>query len=125
MGCWILNVCIEVFLERKLFSCIEIEDTSKKSVSMRFVSIKIDSSSTLNQLIMYFFKMSSFGSLALCNVASPLSLYIPSLLVPKRGLILFRRYNLTSLHTSVKAAHCDVKWQVPIFFYPTSTIIKL
>lgn len=113
MGCWILNLCIEVFLEvfleRKLFTCIEIEDTSKKSVSMRFASIKIDRSSTLNQLIMYFLKMSSVGPLALCNVASPLSLYIPSLLVPKRGLILFRRYNLTSLHASVKAAHCDVK----------------
>ena len=44
--------------------------------------------------------LSSFGLLALCIMASPSSLYNLTLLVPKMGLILFRKYNPTSSHTS-------------------------
>ena len=89
------------FLKEKYFPVFEMKDASKKSTSMRFVSILIDSPSPLNKLIMSFFHLSSFGPLALRTMASPSSLYKPTLLVPKRGLILFLRYNPTSSHFSV------------------------
>ena len=41
------------FLKRKYFSVYKLKETSKKSVSMRFVSIVIDSPSTLNKLIVF------------------------------------------------------------------------
>ena len=66
---------------------------------MRFVPIAINSLSSLNKLIMYFLNLSVLGPLALCTMASPSSLYKPTLLEPKRGLILFKNYNPTSSHT--------------------------
>ena len=68
---------------------------------MRFVSIAIDSPSSLNKLIMSFLNLLTLGSLALCAMASPLPLFKLTLLEPKSGLILFRRYNPTTSHTSV------------------------
>ena len=76
---------------------------------MRFVSIVIDSSSSLNKLIMSFLNLSTLGSLALCTFASAQSLYKPTLLEPKSGLILFRRYNPTSSHTSAPSKLLIVK----------------
>ena len=88
------------FLKGKYFPVFKLKDTSKKSVSMRFVSIAIDSPPFLNKLIMSFPNLPSFGPLALCTMASPSLLYNITLLVPKRGFTLFRRYNPTSSHTS-------------------------
>ena len=88
------------FLKGKYFPVFELKDTSKKSVSVRFVLIVIDSPSVLNKLIMSFLNLSSFVPLALCTIATPSSLYNPTLLVTKRGLDLFRRYNPTSSHAS-------------------------
>ena len=65
------------FLKGRYFPVFTLKDRSKKSVSMRFVSIVIESSSSLNKLIMYFLDLSSFGPLSLCTMASPSSLYNP------------------------------------------------
>ena len=89
------------FLKGKYFPVFKLKEASKKSVSMRFVSIVIDSLSSLNKLIMSFLNLSTLESLALCTMASLSSLYQPTLLDPKRNLILFRRCNPTSSHTSV------------------------
>ena len=88
------------FLKGKYFPVFKLKETSKKSVSMRFVSIVIDGLSSLNKLIMSFLNLSTLESLALCTMASLSSLYQPTLLDPKRDLILFRRCNPTSSHTS-------------------------
>ena len=99
-GGWLYFECIYRsvlfgFLKGKYFPVFKFKEISKKSVSMRFVSIVIDSPSSLNKLIMSFLNLSTLGPLALCTMASPSSLYKPTLLEPKRGLILFRRYNPT------------------------------
>ena len=88
------------FLKGKYFPVFKLKETSKKSVSMRFVSIVIDGLSSLNKLIMSFLNLSTLESLALCTMASLSSLCQPTLLDPKRDLILFRRCNPTSSHTS-------------------------
>ena len=88
------------FLKGKYFLVFKLMDTSKISDSIRSVSILIDSPPSLNKLIMSFLNLPSFGPLALGAVASPSYLYNPTLLESKRGLILFRRYNPTSSHTS-------------------------
>ena len=88
------------FLKGKYFPIFKLKETSKIFVSMRFVSIVIDSPSSLNKLILSFLNLSTLGPLALCTMASPSSLYKSTLLEPKRDLILFRRYNPTSSHTS-------------------------
>ena len=62
------------FLKGKYFSVFRLKETSKKSVSMRFVSIVIDSPSSLNKLIMSFLNLSPLGPLALYTMASPSSL---------------------------------------------------
>ena len=49
------------FLKGKYFPVFKLKDTSEKSVSLRFVSIVIDSPSSLNKLIMSFLNLSSFG----------------------------------------------------------------
>ena len=46
------------FLKGKYFPAFKSKDTAKKSVSMRFVSIVIDSFSSLNKLIMFFLNLS-------------------------------------------------------------------
>ena len=102
---WVDSECIYIgvlfgFLKGKYFPVFKLKETSEKSVSMRFVSIVIDSPSSLNKLIMSFLNLSTLGLLALCTMASPSSLHKPTLLEPKRGLILFRRYDPTSSHTS-------------------------
>ena len=81
------------FLKGKYLPVFKLKETSKKSVSKRFVSIVIDSHSSWNKLIMSFLNLSSLGPLALCTMASPLSLYKLTLLEPKRSLILFRRFD--------------------------------
>ena len=58
------------FLKGKYFPLFILKETSKKSVLMRFVSIVIDSSSSVNKLIMSFLNLSTLGSLALCTFAS-------------------------------------------------------
>ena len=88
------------FLKVKYFPVFKLKETSKKSVSMRFVSIVIDSLSSLNKMIMSVLNSLTLGLLALCTMASQSSLYKPTLLEPKRDLILFRRYNPTSSHTT-------------------------
>ena len=88
------------FLKGKYIPVFKLGKISKKSVSMRFVSIVIDSHSSLNKLIMAFLNLSTLGPLALCTMTSPSSLYKPTLLESKRAFILFRRYNPTSSHTS-------------------------
>ena len=70
---------------------------------MKFVSSVIDSPSYLHKLIISFLNLSTLGPLALFIMASPSSLYKPTLLEPKSDLILFRRYNPTSSHTSVQS----------------------
>ena len=92
---YILRGALFGFLKGKYFPVLKLKETSKKSVSMRFVSIVIASTSSMNKLI-----MSTLRPLALCTMASPSSLSKRTLLEPKRDLILFRRYNLTSSHTS-------------------------
>ena len=62
------------FLKGKYFPVFKLKETSKKSVSMRFVSIVIDSPSSLNKLIMSFLNLSPLGPLALYTMASPSSL---------------------------------------------------
>ena len=89
------------FLKGKCFSVFKLKDISKKFVPVAFVSIVIDSLTPINKLIMSFLNLSSFEPLALCTTASLSSLYNSMLLVPTRGLILFRRYNLASSHISV------------------------
>ena len=101
---WVDSECIYIgvlfgFLKGKYFPVFKLKETSEKSVSMRFVSIVIDSPSSLNKL-MYFHNLSTLGALGVCTMASPSSLYKPTLLELKRGLILFRRYNPTSSQTS-------------------------
>ena len=59
------------FLKGKYFPVFKLKKTSKNSVSMRFVSIVIDSPSPLNKLIMSFLNLSILGPLALCTMASP------------------------------------------------------
>ena len=104
MGGWILIECMYrdvlfYFLKGKYFPAFKLKDASTKYVSMRFVSIVLNSPSSLNKLTMSFLNLSSFGSLALRTIASPSPLWKHTLLKPKRGLILFRRYNPTSSHT--------------------------
>ena len=55
---------------------------------MKFVSIVIDSLSSLNKLIMSFLNLSTLRALAFCTMASPLPLCKTTLLEPKSGLIL-------------------------------------
>ena len=81
------------FLKEKFFPVFKLKETTKKSVSMRFVSIVIDSPSSLNKLIMSFLNLPTLEPLALRTMASPSSLYKPTLLEPKRSFIVFRRYN--------------------------------
>ena len=107
-GRWLDFVCIYRcalfgFIKGKYFPVFKLKKTSQKFVSMRFVSIVTDSPPSLNKLIliMFFLSLSTVEPLASCTMASPSSLYKPTLLEPKRGLILFRRYNPTSSHTSV------------------------
>ena len=105
-GGWLYYECIYrgllfSFLKGKYFPVFKLKETSKKSVSMRFVSIVIGSPSSLNKQIMSFLNLSTLRPLAFYTMASPSSLYKPTLLEPKRGLILFRRYHPTSSHTSV------------------------
>ena len=59
------------FLKGKYFPVSKLKETSKKSVSMRFVSIVIDSPSSLNKLIMSFLNLLTLGPLVLCTMASP------------------------------------------------------
>ena len=61
------------FLKGKYFPVFKLKETSKKSVSMKFVSIV--SPSSLNKLIMSFLNLSTLGPLALCTMASPSSLF--------------------------------------------------
>ena len=49
------------FLKGKYFPVFKLKETSKKSVSMRFVSIVIDSPSSLNKMIMSFLNLSTLG----------------------------------------------------------------
>ena len=58
------------FLKEKCFPVFKLKETSKKSVSIRFVSIVIDSPSSFNKLIMSFLNLSTLGSLALFTMAS-------------------------------------------------------
>ena len=81
------------FLKEKFFPVFKLKETTKKSVSMRFVSIVIDSPSSLNKLIMSFLNLPTLEPLALRTMASPSSLYKPTLLEPKSSFIVFRRYN--------------------------------
>ena len=81
------------FLKEKYFPVFKLKETTKKSVSMRFVSIVIDSPSSLNKLIMSFLNLPTLEPLALRTMASPSSQYKPTLLEPKRSFIVFRRYN--------------------------------
>ena len=92
-----------VSLKAKYFPVFKFKETFTKSVSMRFVSILIDSPSSLNELIMSFLNLSTLGPLALCARASLSSLYKPTMVETKRGLILFRRNNTTSSHTSASS----------------------
>ena len=71
------------FLKGKYFPVFKLKETSKRSVSMRFVSIVIDSPSSMNKLIMSFLNLSTLGPLALCTMASPSSLYRPTLFNPR------------------------------------------
>ena len=106
------------FLKGNYFPVFKLKETSKKFVSMRFESIAIDSPSSLNKLILSFLNLSTLGPLALCTMASPSSLYKPTLLEPKRGLILIRRHNPTSSHTSApsKLPIVTSNNQFPSFF---------
>ena len=88
------------FLKGKCFPVFKLKNASKKSASMRFISIVIDIPSSLDKLIMSFLNLSSFVPLTLCTMGSPPSLCNPTSLKPKRGLILFRKYNPTSSHSS-------------------------
>ena len=49
VGGWNLNVYVKVYYS--FFSVFKLKETSKKSVSMRFVSILIDSPWSLNKLV--------------------------------------------------------------------------
>ena len=109
VGFWMyIYSCIIRFLKIKFFPVVKLKETSKKSVSMRFVSIVIHSPSSLNKMITSFLNLSTLGALALCIMASPSSLYKLTLLEPKRDLILFRRYNPTN-HSSFNAHYLYLK----------------
>ena len=99
---WILSVYIEMYYlvswKKSIFLYLNWRRHLQKFVSMRFVSIVIDSPSSLNKLIMFFLILSTLGPL--CSMASPSSLYKPTLLEAKGDLILFRRHNPTSSLTS-------------------------
>ena len=62
------------FLRGKYFPVFELKEISKKSVSKRFVSIVIDSPSSLNKLILSFLNLSPLGPLDLYTMASQSSL---------------------------------------------------
>ena len=71
------------FLKRKYFLVFKLKDTSKKFVSMRFISIAIDSPSSLNKLTLSFLNLSNFRPLALWTMATTSVFYFFSLsLVP-------------------------------------------
>ena len=65
---------------------VRLEVTSKKYVSIRFVSMVIESPSSLNNAIISFLPLPSFGPFALFIAASPSSLYQPTLLLSIRVL---------------------------------------
>ena len=52
------------FLKGNYFPVFKLKETSKKSVSKRFVSNVIDSPSSMNKLIIYFLNLSMLGPLA-------------------------------------------------------------
>ena len=69
------------FQKGEYFFVARLKVTSKKSVSIRFVSMVIESPSSLNNAIISFLILSSFGPFALFIAASPSSLYKPTLLL--------------------------------------------
>ena len=68
-GGWLGFECIYTgvligFLERKHFLLFNLKETSKKLVLMRFVSIVMNSSSSLSKLVIPFINMLDLGPLA-------------------------------------------------------------
>ena len=70
-----------VFRKGKYFFAPKFNVTSKKSVSIRFVSKVVESPSFLNIAIISFLILSNFGPFALFSTANPLTLYKPTLLL--------------------------------------------
>ena len=95
------------FLKGKYFPVFKLKETSKTSVSMRFVSIVIDSPSSLNKLIMSFLNLSTLGPLALCTMASPSSLYRPTLFNP-RGVWSYLEDTIQQVHTPLHRQSCPL-----------------
>ena len=69
------------FRKGNYFFLVKLKVTSKKSVSIRFVSMVIESPSSLNNAIISFLILSSFEPFALFIAASPSPLYKPTLLL--------------------------------------------
>ena len=69
------------FPKGKYFLVSKLKVTRKKYVSIRLVSMVIESSSSLNNAIVSFLIMSSFGPFALSIAASPSFLYKATLLL--------------------------------------------
>ena len=69
------------FRKGNYFFLAKLKVTSKKSVSIRFVSMVIESPSSLNNAIISFLILSSFEPFALFIAASPSPLYKPTLLL--------------------------------------------
>ena len=85
---------------------------------MRFVSIVIDSPSSLDKLIISFINLSTLAPLALYTMAIPSSLHQPTLLEPKRCLIFSCCWFPTSSHTSAPPELPILTWNngFPSFF---------
>ena len=62
------------FLYGKNFPVVRLNVTSKKSVSIRLVSIVIPKPSFLKRVMMFFLNLSNTGPLVLLTAASPSSL---------------------------------------------------
>ena len=69
------------FRKEKYFFVVRLKATSKKSVSIRFISMLIESPSPTNNVIISFLILSSFGPFALFIAAIPSSLYKPTLFI--------------------------------------------
>ena len=113
---WVDSECIYIgvlfgFLKGKYFPVFKLKETSEKSVSMRFVSIVTDSPSYLNKLIMSFLNLSTLGPLALCTMASPSSLYRPTLFNP-RGVWSYLEDTIQQVHTPLHRQSCPLWHQI-------------
>ena len=89
------------FLNGKYFPVNRLNITSKKSVSMRFVSIVIERPSLLNIEMISFFILSSTGPIPLLTVARPSSLYRPKFSFSNNGDKFSSRYIPTISQISV------------------------